>query len=216
MEENSTLSDMGNRIKKRRLALGMSQESLAFSVGYKSRASINKIELGKTDIGQSVIAKIANALGVEPGYLLGVDESEKTSLPPGCFPIRMNKVPLVRTIACGTPILAAENIEDHIDMPDDIHADFALRCKGNSMMGVKVQIHDGDVVYIRKQNDVDNGTVAAVLIGDEATLKRVYKQKDKLILQPENPDYSPMVYAGQELEEIRIIGKAVAFMSRID
>lgn len=215
MSENSTLSDMGNRIKERRLALGMSQESLAFSVGYKSRASINKIELGKTDIGQSMIAKIANALGVEPGYLLGMNESEKPAIPAGCFPVRMGKVPLIGTIACGTPILANENIEEEVDIPEHINADFALRCKGDSMLGNKVQIHDGDIVYIRKQENVDDGTIAAVLIDDEATLKRVYRQKDKLILQPENPDFPPMVYSGQELEAIRILGKAVAYTVEI-
>lgn len=215
MNENSTLSNMGNRIKERRLALGMSQESLAFAVGYKSRASINKIELGKTDIGQSMISKIAEALGVEPGYLLGMDESSQPILPSGCFSVRMNQIPLVGSIACGTPILATENIEDHVDIPEHIRADFALRCKGDSMLGTKVQIHDGDIVYIRQQNDVDNGAIAAVLINDEATLKRVYKKPGKLILQPENPDYEPLVYIGQELNEIRILGKAVAYTVEI-
>lgn len=84
------------------------------------------------------------------------------------------------------------------------------------MLGARVQIHDGDLVYIRQQDDVDNGTIAAVLINEEATLKRVYKQPDKLILQPENPDFEPMVYIGQELENIRILGKAIAFVSRIE
>lgn len=155
---------------------------------------------------------LARHFGVNRSALL----EKQPTLPSGCFPIHMNKIPLVGSIACGTPILASENIEEHVDIPDDIRADFALRCKGDSMLGIKVQIHDGDVVYIRKQDDVDNGTIAAVLIGDEATLKRVYKKKGKLILQPENPDYEPLVYIDQELEDIRIIGKAVAFMSKIE
>ena len=75
------------------------------------------------------------------------------------------------------------------------------------MLGARVQIHDGDLVYIRQQDDVDNGTIAAVLINEEATLKRVYKQPNKLILQPENPDFEPMVYIGQELESIRSLAK---------
>ena len=140
---------------------------------------------------------------------------ENPYLPPGCFPVRMSKVPLIGTIACGTPILASENIEEEVDIPEHINADFALRCKGDSMLGNKVQIHDGDIVYIRQQNDVDNGTIAAVLIGDEATLKRVYRQEDKLILQPENSDFPPMIYSGQELETIRILGKAVAYTAEI-
>nr|DAO23202.1 MAG TPA: Repressor protein CI [Caudoviricetes sp.] len=209
--------EMNEKIRMLRKQNGLTLEEVGKLVGV-GKSTVRKWENGQiANMRRDKIAKLASALHTTPAYLMGwEDEQESEPLPPDCFPIHMNKVPLVGTIACGTPILAAENIEDHVDIPDDIRADFALRCKGDSMMGIKIQIHDGDVVYIRKQSDVDNGTIAAVLIGEEATLKRVYKQKDKLILQPENPDYPPMVYTDQELDEIRIIGKAVAFMSRID
>lgn len=126
---------------------------------------------------------------------------------------KTKKVPLVGTIACGTPTTAVENIEDYIDMSEDIHADFALRCKGDSM--INARIFDGDIVYIRQQPDVDNGEIAAVLIDDEATLKRVFKHKDSLELRAENPTFPPLYYEGSELETIRILGKAVAFLSEV-
>ena len=133
---------------------------------------------------------------------------------PGIQPMpKLVKKPLLGTIACGEPILAVENIEDYLLVPDNIHCDFLLQCKGDSMTGARIL--DGDIVGIRQQEDVENGEIAAVLIGDEATLKRVYKRANKLILQAENPAYEPLVYVNGELDEVRIIGKAVYFISTI-
>ena len=142
----------------------------------------------------------------------GAREAAAPSLPHNVIPMpRMRSIPLIGTIACGTPILAEENIEEHVDIPEHVHADFALRCKGDSMINARV--HDGDIVYIRQQPTVNNGEIAAVLIDDEATLKRVYVSPGTLILQAENPNYEPMVYTGEQLEAIHILGKAVGFTS---
>ena len=126
---------------------------------------------------------------------------------------KTKKVPLVGTIACGTPITAVENIEDYIDMSEDVHADFALRCKGDSM--INARIFDGDIGYIRQQPDVENGEIAAVYIDGEATLKRVFKHRDSLELRAENPTFNTLYYEGSELENIRILGKAIAFLSGV-
>lgn len=123
----------------------------------------------------------------------------------------MKKVPLVGTIACGEPILAVENIECEVEMPENIHADFALRCKGDSM--IDAHIYDGDIVYIRQQPIVDNGEIAAVIIDDDATLKRFYRNGDTVTLMPCNPKCNPFVYTGEQLNEMRILGKAVGFTS---
>lgn len=126
------------------------------------------------------------------------------------------KVPLLGNIACGTPILATENIEEYINMEVGINADFALRCKGDSM--INARIFDGDIVYIRKQPRVENGEIAAVLIDDlecEATLKRVYIDNEKIRLCAENPLYKDLVFWGEEMDAVRIIGKAVAFLSGV-
>lgn len=98
-------------------------------------------------------------------------------------------------------------------MPLEIAADFTLICKGNSM--INARIFDGDIVYIRKQDTVENGEIAAVLIDDEATLKRVRKFEDHIVLEPANPMFEPLVYWRENMNEVRIIGKAVAFTSQV-
>ena len=136
---------------------------------------------------------------------------EDVSLPNNISLIhKMKKVPLIGNIACGTPILAEENITDYIDLPGHIRADYALTCRGDSM--INAGIRDGDVVYIRKQEAVENGQIAAVLVGDdEATLKRFYLMDGKITLNAENPAYPPMVYVGEEIRAVHVIGLAIAF-----
>jgi len=205
---------IGDRIKSRRIALGYSQEYLAKLMGYKSRSTINKIELGVNDITQSKVSAFAQALNTSVSYLMGWDEEQIAQPIPGVMPLPANKAyPLLGDIACGTPILAAENIADWIQFPGEIDADFCLRCRGDSMVDARIQ--DGDIVWIRQQSEVDNGQIAAVLIGDESTLKRVYRSGDTLTLVAANAQYPPMVYTGKQLSQIRIIGRAVAFLSSV-
>lgn len=206
------------RIRARREELGISQEELAKRMGYKSRSSINKIEKGENDIPQSKIVAFAQALRTTPEALMGWEQSPAPAsgdLPdlPNIFPVQTKKVPLLGTIAAGVPIYADENFDGYRECTEDVDADFCLKIQGDSMIGAR--INDGDIVFIRKQEDVDNGEIAAVLIEDEATLKRVYKEKDSLILQAENPRYAPIVYTAESYVECRILGKAVAFQSDI-
>jgi len=140
------------------------------------------------------------------------DEGAKSIMTlPGVLPIpRTTKKPRLGAIACGDPILAVENVDGYDDVPDNIHCDFTLICKGDSMVGAR--IHDGDVVYIRQQPDVENNEIAAVIIDEEsATLKRVYHNGDYLVLMSENPSYAPIIINGDHTA--RIIGKAVGFTS---
>ena len=202
------------RIRARREELGISQEELAKRMGYKSRSSINKIEKGENDIPQSKIVAFAKALRTTPEALMGWEQSPVPAsgdLPANVFPIQTKKVPLLGTIAAGVPIYADENFDGYRECTEDIDADFCLKIQGDSMIGAR--INDGDIVFIKKQPDVDNGEIAAVLIEDEATLKRVCKEKDSLILQAENPKYAPIVYTAESYVECRIMGKAVAFQS---
>ena len=204
------------RIRARREELGISQEELAKRMGYKSRSSINKIEKGENDIPQSKIVAFAQALRTTPEALMGWEQSPapvSDDLPANVFPIHTKKVPLLGTIAAGVPIYADENFDGYRECTKDIDADFCLKIQGDSMIGAR--INDGDIVFIKKQPDVDNGEIAAVLIEDEATLKRVYKEKDSLILQAENPKYAPIVYTAESYIECRIMGKAVAFQSYV-
>nr|DAU37956.1 MAG TPA: LexA repressor [Caudoviricetes sp.] len=197
----------------RREELGLSQEALAKRMGYKSKSSINKIEMGINDIPQSKVLAFARALNTTTAYLMGDDDSrEANPIPPGFEPIpQMQKIPLVGHIACGQPITAEENLEGYVEAPAEKQIDFALTCHGDSM--IDAGIHDGDTVYIRKQKEVENGQIAAVRIGGEATLKRVYYYPDegKIILQAANAAYAPLSYAGEELNEISIEGLLIGF-----
>lgn len=160
---------------------------------------------------------LANILNVNPLWLMGYDApklAEKCTVsdefPPNLRRLEpMQKIPLVGRIACGEPILAVENIEDYIDLPRQIHADFALTCKGDSMVNAGIQ--DGDVVYIKEQPTVENGQIAAVMVGDEATLKRFYHTEDSVRLVAENPTFPTLSFFGEEMAQIRVIGLAVAY-----
>lgn len=124
------------------------------------------------------------------------------------MPVLTRRVPLLGSIAAGEPILAEQELAV-ADCDAGIHCDFALRVKGDSMIGAR--IHDGDVVFIRRQDDVADGQIAAVVIDDEATLKRVYHVKNGLQLLSENPKYPPMMFTLNECGAIRILGLAVGF-----
>lgn len=206
------MSDIYTRIRLRREELGLTQEELAARMGYKSKSSINKIEMGINDIPQSKVLAFAKALGTSTAYLMGCDDAVPTASNITPMPT-MRKIPLVGSIACGTPILAEENREGDVDIPEHIHADFALRCKGDSM--INARIYDGDIVYIRQQDTVEHGQIAAVLIDDEATLKRVHLFDDHIVLEAENPQYRPRTFWGEEMRSIRILGRAVAFTSGV-
>lgn len=177
-------------------------------------SAISNYRAGKYEAKQRRLEQLSKALNTTPAYLMGWDITEPASSAENVIPLpSTRRVPLLGTIACGSPILAEENVEDLVDCPDFVHATFALRCKGDSMIGARIL--DGDIVYIRQQPDVDNGEIAAVLIEGEATLKRVYKTPGQLVLQPENPKFSPLVYSGETLDHIRILGKAVYFVSPV-
>ena len=207
------MATLYDRIKSRRIELGLTVEELAHKMGYKDKSSISKIENGKADIPQSKIAAFADALQTTPAYLMGWEEQpepKKPTIPPGFEPMpKMKKIPLIGAIACGEPITAEQNIEKMVDVPENIRCDFSLTCHGDSM--VDAGIHDKDVVYIRIQPEVENGEIAAVRIDGEATLKRVYYNPGTLTLMPANPAYAPMIYTGSQLEEVHIEGKAVGW-----
>lgn len=218
--------EVGRRIKQRRTEIGITQEELGNRL-HLNKSTIQRYESGAiTSIKLPIIQAIAKQLNVSPEWLaLKTDEIGSyipvhagTSIEHinNIIPLPETKeVPLLGTIACGEPILAEENIEDYVDVDQDIQADFALRCKGDSMIGAR--INNGDIVFIHQQPDVENGEIAAVLIGDEATLKRVYKypEKNMLVLKAANPAFEDFIFSGSELNDIRIIGKAVGFYSTI-
>ena len=197
----------GERIRQLRIEKDMTQEMLGEKIGVK-KAAIYKYENGLVvNFKRDIIEKLANVLEVSPSYLMGLDDIK--DVPQGFQPVpSMKKIPRVGRIACGTPILAEENVEEYDSVPEHWKADFTLVCVGDSMAP---KIQDGDLVAIKQQETVENGQIAAVLIDNEATLKRVYVYPDKLILRPENPNYEPIVIMNGESSNIRIEGRAVGF-----
>ena len=203
---------IANKLKSLRKAKRMTQDELAAALG-TSKQTIHRYENGIiTNIPPEKVEKLALALGTTPSELMGWSAG---SLPQGALPISTKKLPILGEIACGNPIFANEEHESFVSADGSLNADFCLVAHGDSMSGAR--IYDGDVIFIRSQDMVNNGEIAAVIINDEATLKRVYYYPDesKLILSPENPRYAPLVYIGEELSDIKIIGKAVAFQSVI-
>lgn len=207
------MATLYDRIKSRRTELGLTVEELAHKMGYRDKSSISKIENGKADIPQSKIAAFADALQTTPAYLMGWEEqpapaaSREPTVPPGFEPMpAMDVVPLVGRIACGTPITAEENIEQMVCVPSRWHSTFTLTCKGDSM---EPRIHDGDLVAIRSQPEVENGEIAAVRIGEEATLKHVYLHENFIELRPENPAFSSIILSREDMNAVVIEGKAV-------
>lgn len=217
------MATFAERLKSLRREKGWSQQRLADELEL-SKSSVNMYERGEREPGFETMEAIADLFNVDMNYLYGrtdikiadpivLDHSAAPAprpIPKGFEPMpKMKKIPLVGSIACGTPILAEQNIDGHVDAPEDIRCDFALRCKGDSMIGAG--IHDGDAVYIHIQPEVENGEIAAVRIGEEATLKRVYYDGTTLTLMPYNNAYAPMVYTGPQLEDVHIEGKAVGY-----
>lgn len=201
-----------NIVRELRQRAGMQQKELAISIGV-ARPTVSEWEHGKKDPSGDRLKKLSELFHVDPGVILGyrpLTAGEYT--PPNAIPLS-GQLPLIGEIACGTPILAQQNIEGTIATPEGVHADFALRCRGNSMVPT---FNDGDLVLIRQQDDADDGRIAAVLIGSEATLKRIHRIRDGLMLLPENTaEFSPQIYQGEAAASVRIIGVAVGFVRMI-
>ena len=226
------IAEFSQRLRQIMDERGLTQSELAKFSGV-SKSSISRYLSGAWKAKQDTIYDMARVLQVSEAWLMGYDVTKARVTPavsgpssstaltasiPNLMPLpKTRKVPRLGTIACGEPILAQENIEDYDKAPEGINCDFTLTCKGDSMVGAR--INDGDIVYIRQQDEVENGEIAAVLVDDvgesNATLKRVYLYENQIVLQAENPKYSPWVYTGEDMNKVRIIGKAVAFLSEV-
>ena len=171
---------------------------------------------GKTFPRIDKIEALSAYFGIEKSDLV----EDHSKLPPGAIPYTPRPtvlIPLVGIVNCGTPLLAEDNIEDYLETSaEDITSGevyFWLRAKGDSM--ANVGIHEGDLLLIRQQNDVDSGDIAVVAInGDDATLKRVLKKENAIILQPENPAYEMKIFVGKEMEEVHIRGRLMKLEKR--
>ena len=199
------------KIRQLREEQGLSQQDLADKMGYKSRSAINKIELGLRDISQSKVIAFAEALGVSPAYLFGWSDDKQRE------PRKGVKIPVLGSVQAGIPLEAIEEILDYEEIPTKMAQQgefFALQVKGASM---EPKISAGDVVIVKKQEDVDSGDIAIVMVnGDEATVKKIKKFDGGINLIPLNPDFDVMTYSNKEIIDlpVRILGKVVELRAK--
>ncbi|MBR1738180.1 MAG: helix-turn-helix domain-containing protein [Firmicutes bacterium] len=211
---------IGERIKLLREKNKMTQEELA-NILKTTKQNIYKYENGiVTNIPSDKIEIMSKKFGCSPAYLMGWESKSETIDTDifkydNIFPITTKKIPILDDIDGSQPIFSAQEQGNFIEVGIDIKADFCFRFKGDSM--VNVRIYDGDIVFVQKQSTVENGEIAAVIIGNELILKRLYYYKDKglLILKSENSKYEDMIYMDNELSLIKILGKAIAFQSDV-
>lgn len=195
-------------LKSRRLEKGLTMKEVADAVGV-SEGTISRYESGDiANMKRSSIVALSKVLDIPPIRFITLDPIEEK------VPSRQTRrIPLLGNIAAGAPIMADEHIEDYIEINLEIKADFVLKVKGDSM--IDANIYDGDIVFIRQQPTVENGEIAAVMLIDPttsdgvATLKRVYKTEDGMMLVAENKAYPPIIVNKETCDGAKILGKAV-------
>ena len=208
-------SDFASRLSQALEVRGMKAADLSKKTKV-AEGTISCYINGRYEAKQNRVQVFAEALNVNPAWLMGYDvpmeterpaPAKKPTIPPGFEPMpEMDMVPLVGRIACGTPITAEQNVERMVCVPSKWHSTFTLTCKGDSM---EPRIHDGDLVAIRSQPEVENGEIAAVRIDGEATLKHVYLHDNFIELRPENPVFSSIILSREDMNNVVIEGKAV-------
>lgn len=215
MTEDRQRQIFSNNLRRLIDVSGKTQKDVADAIGV-SQQIMNVWARGKAIPRMGKIQRLADYFGVEKSDLID-EKPEAPSLPsyPNIFPLQRKRVPLLGEIACGEPIFCNEDRESYIAAGTDVRADFCLRARGDSMTGARIM--DGDVVFIQKDAELVNGKIYAVEIDDEATLKRVYYDEaaQELRLLAENPKYPTMVYSGERLAHVHVLGKAIAFQSDV-
>ncbi len=208
--------EIGDRIKQKRQELGLSQQELATKMGYKSRSSVNKIEVDGRGLPQSKIKAFAEALNTTPSYLMGwLDEEREAKTK-----TKGVRIPVLGKVVAGIPIETIENYDadEWEEIPKE-QADkgnfFALKITGASM---EPKFSEGDVVIVEQKPDIESGQIAVVLInGSEATVKKVTKSKSGIMLTATNEVvYPPTFYTNEEIEAlpVTILGKVVELRAK--
>lgn len=194
---------------------GKTQKEIADAIGV-SQQIMNVWARGKAIPRMGKIQKLADFFGIEKSELID-EQTEKSTLPAysNIVPLKIQRIPLLGEIACGQPIFCTEDRESYVEAGTDIKADFCLKARGDSMVGARIL--DGDLVFIQRDAPLEAGQIYAVAIDDEATLKRVYYDAKSQVLQlmAENSKYAPLIYTGETLDHVHILGKAIAFQSDV-
>ena len=191
-----------NNLKKLRESKNKTLTQMSQEIGI-GRGTINNYEVGRTEPSIANLEKLSNYFGVSIDKLLGIKDEETEIQPIDSW----KNIPIIGNIACGSPILANENIDGFQAIPSNLVPQdnvFGLKCKGDSM---EPTIKNGALVIIHQQPTIEDNEIAAVLINDSATLKRVKHVDNTILLLPDNQKYSPIVL--NENDDNRILGKMI-------
>lgn len=199
------MSTIGDKILERRTALNMSQDELAQKVGYKDRSSIAKIESGERDIRQKKLIEFAKALDTTPQWLMGYEEKTNIS---AVYKKNIRMVPVFESVSAGFGSYADDQILDYcpfiISSEKEAAETIAIRVSGDSM---SPKIEDGDIIRVHKQESVDSGSIAVVLLdGEEGLVKKVVYGDDWIELHSINPYYPVRRFDGEEVLRLRVVG----------
>lgn len=197
------------RLKAARKKSGLTQTEIAKKL-FISQAAYSKYETGQSSPNPETLAKIAEILNVTVSSLIGKSKD-------GAAPGRV-RVPVLGRVAAGIPIEAIEEIIDWEDLDAAEYGAgeyFGLKIRGDSM---EPKISDGDVVIVHRQEDVDNGDIAVVLVnGDEGTCKRIKKSPQGVTLISSNPAYEPMYFSNDEILTlpVKVVGRVVELRAKL-
>lgn len=200
----------GEKLRLARREQNLTQRELAARINAKHN-SISNWENDQNMPDPDTIQHLCWALDVQPNYFFSI---ESPQYPVNMIPsLKLKKVPLLGTIVHADTIATPPQPLGEVELPAQIEADFALVCQGDSM--VNARIFDGDIVFIRRQETVEDGQLAAVVLDGEASLKRLQLFSDHIVLESENPMYRPLAFWDEERERVRVLGRAVAFTGRL-
>lgn len=194
-----------NRLKDLRKSKGWNQTELAAKLGI-SQGALSGWETERYQIDNDSLQKLSAMFGVTIDYLLGNDIPVPKATKKGV------RIPVLGRVQAGVPVEAIEEVLDWEEITEDLASAgefFALKVRGRSM---EPKLLEGDVLIIRMQPDVDDGDIAVVMVnGDDATVKRIKKSREGVMLIPFNPDFEPMFYSNREIEEkpVRVIGRVI-------
>lgn len=194
------------RLRQIREERGMTQEEMARLLGYKSRSSVNKLETGEREISQSMVLDFAKSLGVSPAYLMGWEGKNQEIT-------ESYLIPVYSSVSAGYPLLTNDEVIDYEEIPEHWQMQgefFGLKISGDSMIP---DFKDGDILIVKKQNNITNGDLAIVMVnGEEATFKKVQRTEEGIFLIPLNTSiYSPKFFTNEDIERlpVTIIGTAI-------
>ena len=212
------MKTLGERIRDLRKQAGYTQSEFIDILKKEYNLKADRVMLSKWECSKQcphieTLKCIANALGVSLDYLNGLEENPKAIIK-NITQLHETQMPMYGNIACGSPIECNTDFDIETLSGNIVNGDFCVVAKGDSM--INARIFEGDIVTIRRQSVVENGEIAAVAIGDEATLKRVYYIENGIMLVPENPAYKPMVFTGEECQNVIVLGKAVSMQTRLN